>query len=66
MSKYEWLERKARYAINSKSRNLVYEAYGMAKAFYMCDAISKTEFWSMNDLLVRDTMNNGKVWSTFK
>ena len=57
--------RFARYAIRSESRSLVHEAYGMAKMAYMARVINHDQFFELNTMLVRDTMNNGKLWRTF-
>ena len=62
---YNYLQERARYAIASQSQGLVYEVYGMAKGMRMIGAISKDEMWAITDLLVRDTMNNGRKWSRF-
>ena len=61
----DYLQERAKYAIASRSRELVYETYGMAKGLRMAGAISKDEMWTMTNILVRDTMNNGRRWSTF-
>lgn len=60
-SMMEQLRRSAEYAINSKSRNLVYETYGAAKMAWACEAISKEEFYELNELLVVQTLNNGRL-----
>lgn len=60
-SMMEQLQRSAEYAINSKSRELVYETYGAAKMAWACEAISKEEFYQLNDLLVVHTLNNGRL-----
>lgn len=61
----EKLLKKATYAINNKSRNLVYQAYGSACAAYELGAITKNEFFELNTMLVRNTINN-KIWRLFK
>lgn len=60
------LERQSKYAIASKSRHLVFEVYGLLKGLRMAGAISKDEFFKYNTILVRDTMNNGPVWNSFR
>ena len=60
-----YLLERAKYAIRSQSKELVYEVYGMAKGMRMVNAITKEEMWTMTNLLVRDTMNNGRRWSKF-
>lgn len=52
------LVKNARYAIGSKSDNLVYETYGAAKMARKLDAISKAEFMELNTMLVKDYLNN--------
>lgn len=58
MDFYEFLKRDAEYALRSKNKNLVYEAYGAAKAAYRLGAISFIQFFELNDLLVRNGINN--------
>lgn len=52
------LHREADYALNSHSRDLVYETHG--KAIMACDlgAISYEQFRELNNKLVRDGLNN--------
>ena len=52
------LEREAKYALNSHSRNLVYETYGAAKMAWELGAITKPQFYLLNDLLVVHGLND--------
>ena len=52
------LEREAKYALNSHSRNLVYETYGAAKMAFELGAITKPQFYLLNDLLVVHGLND--------
>lgn len=65
-SMMEQLKHAAEYAINSKSRELVYETYGAAKMAWACEAISKEEFYQLNDLLVVKTLNNGRLMNEWQ
>lgn len=58
MTVYERLLKDARYALNSLSRDLVYETYGAAKMARNLEAITHDEFMTLNDLLIRDGLNN--------
>lgn len=52
------LEKDAKYALNSHSRNLVYEAYGAAKMAWELGAITKPQFYLLNDMLVVHGLND--------
>lgn len=52
------LERDAKYALNSHSRNLVYETYGAAKMARELGAITKPQFYLLNDMLVVHGLND--------
>lgn len=58
---YETLLKDARYAIASKSRELVYETYGAAKMAWCLDRITKDQFYTFNDMLIVKTLNNGRL-----
>ena len=62
---FETLIKRADYAINSKSRSLVYQAYGEACMAEELKAITHNEYLALNTKLVRNTMNNGPLWNTF-
>lgn len=55
---FEYLKRRASYALKSKSMNLTYEAYGAAKMARSLEAITHDEFMELNDMLVAKGMNN--------
>lgn len=57
---FKYLLKEAEYALNSHSRNLVYESYGMTKMAYNLDAISKDEFYKLIDMLVVHGLNDPK------
>lgn len=52
------LEREAKYALNSHSRNLVYQTYGAAKMARELDAITKPQFDLLNEMLVVHGLND--------
>lgn len=52
------LEREAKYALNSHSRDLVYQTYGAAKMAFELGAIIKPQFYLLNDLLVVHGLND--------
>lgn len=52
------LEREAKYALNSHSRNLVYQTYGAAKMAFELDAITKPQFYLLNEMLVVHGLND--------
>ena len=58
---YEYLIAKATYALASKSRDLVYETYGMAKMASALCAISDEQFLELNEMLVKKGLNNPKA-----
>ena len=62
---FDRAKQQAIYAINSESKVLVYQAYGHACGLYEAGGITMDEFMELNTLLVRDTMNNARKWSTF-
>lgn len=57
-SVYEALIKQAEYALNSHSRDLVYEAWGASKMAYNLGAISKDEFYTLQDKLVVHGLND--------
>lgn len=62
---FDTLNKRADYAINSKSRSLVYQTYGECLMASELGAITANEFTALNTRLVRNTMNNGQLWNTF-
>lgn len=52
------LEQNAKYALTSHSRNLVYETYGAAKMAWELGAITKPQFYLLNDMLVVHGLND--------
>lgn len=62
---FETLNLRADYAINSKSHSLVYQVYGEVCMAEELGAITHNEYFALNTRLVRNCMNNGKVWNTF-
>lgn len=58
MSVFETLQKEARYALDSKSRDLVFETYGKAKMALSLGAITYEEFMELNTMLIRSGINN--------
>ena len=58
---YDNLLKKAQYALKSESRDLVYEIYGMAKMASELNAITHEQFMALNEMLVRNGLNNPKA-----
>lgn len=58
---YKELNKKADYALNSHSRNLVYQTYGKALMAWELRAISDDEFYFLNEKLVKNGLNNPKA-----
>lgn len=58
---YKNLIKSAKYALTSKSRNLVYQTYGGACMAFKLGAISKDEYYELNTMLVTNGINNPKV-----
>lgn len=52
------IKRNAEYALRSHSKNLLYGAYGAAQMAYKLNAITKDEFYELNDLIVCHGLNN--------
>lgn len=55
---YDELRKEAAYALQSHSRDLVYQTYGKASMARNLNAISKDEFSQLNTMLVRNGLNN--------
>lgn len=58
---FEELCGRAKYALLSKNRDLVYECYGAAKMAWKLDCISDGEFYELNRMLVTNGLNNPKA-----
>lgn len=54
--------RETEYAMNSRNLLLMYEAYGAAKMARELGAISKDEFFELNEKLVRNGINNPRSY----
>ena len=52
------LEREAKYALNSHSRDLVCQTFGAAKMAFELGAITKPQFYLLNDMLVVHGLND--------
>lgn len=52
------LEKRAQYALNSHSRDLVYERYGAAKMARQLQAITALQFDRLNEMLVVNGLND--------
>ena len=59
---YEKLAKDIEYAKRSKSRELLYEAYGALKMAYNLGAISYPEFTELQIKTVREGLNNASIW----
>lgn len=57
-SLYLHLLKEARYARDIYRKNFVYLVYGKACMARDLKAITKEEFFDLNDLLIRDCINN--------
>lgn len=49
---------RANYAINSRSRDLVFETYGMCKMARKMNAITLEQFMQLNTMLIKNSVNN--------
>ena len=52
------LEREAKYALNSHSRNLVYQTFGAAGMAHALGAITHQQFKHISDMLLRYWLND--------
>ena len=59
---YDRLMEEIEYAKRSKSRVLLYEAYGAVKMARELNAICYNEFRELNTAAVRNGINNAKIW----
>lgn len=58
MTIYEGLIKEATYSLKGRSRSQVYQTYGKALMAWKLKAISKDEFYTLNDMLVRHGLND--------
>lgn len=58
---YDDLIKRAKYALDSKSRDLVCQTYGEAKMARLMCAISKEQYYELNDMLIKKGLNNPKA-----
>lgn len=56
------LARDIEYAKRSKSRELLYEAYGALKMAYNLGAINYSKFTELQIKAVREGLNNASIW----
>lgn len=54
---FNQLRKEIEYALNSKSLTLAYEAYGAAKMAWQLNAITKDEFFKLNNMVVVNGIN---------
>lgn len=59
---YDRLMEEIEYAKRSKSRVLLYEAYGAVKMARELNAICYDEFKELNTAAVRNGINNAEIW----
>lgn len=55
---FDNLKKESTYALQSKSRDLVYETYGSAKMACALGVISKDQFMEINYMLIKEGINN--------
>ena len=55
---YEKLLKEAKFAKASRSLLLMYQTYGAAQTAEELGAITREQFWTLNDMLVKDGINN--------
>lgn len=60
---WEDLQKQANYAVASKNKELMHEAYGAAKMARKMCAISAEQMRELNTKLVRNGINNPKTWN---
>ena len=58
---YLQLKKEIEYALNSKSLTLAYQAYGAVKMAYRLEAISKEQFFTLNDMVIVNGINKPSV-----
>lgn len=55
---FERLVKEAKFAINTNSRDLIMETYGIAKMARELEYISFDEFLKLTSMLIRDGIDN--------
>ncbi len=55
---FNQLKKEIEYALNSKSLTLAYQAYGAAKMAFRLEAITKEQFFELNDKVIVNGINN--------
>ena len=55
---FSGLERDAKYALNSHSRDLVYQTYGAASMARSLGAITHDQYMRLSAMLVTNALNN--------
>lgn len=58
---YNELIKRAKYALASKSRDLVHQTYGEACMAFKLGAINKEEYCELNTMLIANGINNPRV-----
>lgn len=58
MTIYEELIKEATYSLKSHERHLVYQTYGKTLMAWKLGAINKSEFYTLDDMLVRHGLND--------
>ena len=54
---FNQLKKEIEYALNSKSLTLAYEAYGAVKMSFKLGAITKEQFFALNDMVIVNGIN---------
>lgn len=54
---FNQLKKEIEYALNSKSLTLAYQAYGAAKMAFRLEAITKEQFFELNDMVIVNGIN---------
>ena len=64
MIKVIWkdLQQQTNYAVASRDKDLMHEAYGAAKMARKMCAISKEQFMELNNKLVKNGINDPRAW----
>lgn len=54
---FNQLKKEIEYALNSKSLTLAYQAYGAVKMACRLEAITKEQFFELNDMVIVNGIN---------